>query len=95
MDISEKAFLEFFGHLRESLRCPKNSRKLSHTSTLAETDPRHVSQHLVGFEALEVLTTHDMGHSRMKLCCADVAIVLKLCCADVAIVLSEMRTRME
>ena len=40
--------------------------------------------HLVGFEALEVLATHDMGHCRMKLCCADVAIVL-----------FEMRTRME
>ena len=51
---------------------------------ISETDPRHVSRHLVGFEALEVLATHDMGHSRMKLCCADVAIVL-----------SEMRTRME
>ena len=78
------ARVEVWESFLESLRCPKNSRKLSHTSTLAETDPRHVSQHLVGFEALEVLATHDMGHSRMKLCCADVAIVL-----------SEMRTRME
>ena len=28
---------------------------------ISETDPRHVSRHLVGFEALEVLATHDMG----------------------------------
>ena len=49
---------------------------------ISETDPRHVSRHLVGFEA-EVLATHDMGHSRMKLCCAN------------RHVLSEMRTRME
>ena len=31
---------------------------------ISEKDPRHVSRHLVGFEALEVLATHDMGHSR-------------------------------
>jgi len=49
---------------------------------IPETDPRHVSRHLVGFEALEVLATHDMGHSMseyevvlrqcgdcMRLCC--------------------------
>ena len=30
---------------------------------IPETDPRQVSRHVVGFEALEVLATHDMGHS--------------------------------
>ena len=50
---------------------------------IPEYDPRHASRHLVGLEAL-VLATHDMGHSGMKLCCANVPIVL-----------SEMRIRME
>ena len=50
---------------------------------IPEYDPRHASRHLVGLEAL-VLASHDMGHSGMKLCCANVPIVL-----------SEMRIRME
>ena len=52
---------------------------------IPETDPRHVSRHLVGFEALEVLATHDMGpvcHSMSQyevvLCqCGD---CMRLCC---------------
>ena len=58
---------------------------------IPETDPRHVSRHVVGFEALEVLATHDMGpvcHSMSQY------EVVKLCCANVVPmwrVLSEMR----
>ena len=49
---------------------------------IPETDPRHVSRHVVGFEALEVLATHDMGHSMSQyevvLCqCGD---CMRLCC---------------
>jgi len=46
---------------------------------IPETDPRHVSRHLVGFEALEVLATHDMGHSMSQY-----EVVLCQCCANVA-----------
>ena len=57
---------------------------------IPETDPRHVSRHLVGFEALEVFATHDMGHSMSE---------YESCAVPMwrlyAIVLSEMRTRME
>ena len=50
--------------------------------SIPETDPRHVSRHLVGFEALEVFATHDMGHSMSEyevvLCqCGD---CMRLCC---------------
>ena len=49
---------------------------------IPETDPRHVSRHVVGFEALEVFATHDMGHSMSQyevvLCqCGD---CMRLCC---------------
>ena len=49
---------------------------------IPETDPRHVSRHVIGFEALEVLATHDMGHSMSQyevvLCqCGD---CMRLCC---------------
>ena len=50
--------------------------------SIPETDPQHVSRHLVGFEALEVFATHNMGHSMSQyevvLCqCGD---CMRLCC---------------
>ena len=64
---------KLFEHLRDRSTSP---RDVDLSLRCSKSFPR--------FEALEVLATHDMGHSRMKLCCADATIVL-----------SEMRTRME
>ena len=61
--------------------------------SIPEKDPQHVSRHLVGFEALEVFATHDMGHSMSEY--ESCAVPMWRLYAIVCLVCSEMRTRME